>query len=325
MTGLSFDPATDVPDVTGKIIFITGGTAGIGAATALHLASKKASHIYISGRNAQSASSAIKQVQETNPSTTITFIPCDLADLSSVKTAAQTFLAQESQLDILICNAGIMATPPGISKDGYEIQFATNHLGHALLIQSFLPRMRSTASAAASSTSSPSPTGIDPTGNKPRIILLTSTGYLFHPRAGIAFPTLTTPQENRSPYLILSPWTRYGQSKLANILYARELARRYPDITTVAIHPGVVDTDLIHSLSWGDRAFVYATTLGRFLDREQGAWNSVWAAAVAEAGIKSGGFYVPVGREERLRRGAGDGDLGGRLWGWTEGVIRGFL
>ncbi|KAI9045283.1 Short-chain dehydrogenase/reductase SDR [Aspergillus affinis] len=188
MTGLSFDPANDAPDVEGKVIFITGGTAGLGAETALHLASKKLSHIYISGRNAKSATSISEKVQKTNPSTAITFISCDLTDLSSVQSAAQNFLAQESRLDILICNAGIMATPPCTSKDGYEIQFATNHLGNALLINSFLPVLRSTASASAFSKTTN-------TSIKPRIILLTSTGYLLHPLSGINFDTIRTPKK----------------------------------------------------------------------------------------------------------------------------------
>ncbi|KAK7018676.1 short-chain alcohol dehydrogenase [Paramarasmius palmivorus] len=143
----------------------TTGTAGIGKAS-IHLLSKHhPEHIFFSGRNVQSARSLIEEVKAQVPDVQLTFIECDLASLQSVKKAAQEFLSLSSRLDILMCNAGVMALPPGLTKDGYEIQFGTNHLGHALLIRLLLPTLLRTAE----------------TGSDTRIINLSSQGHAGHP------------------------------------------------------------------------------------------------------------------------------------------------
>ena len=123
-----------------------------------------------------------------------------------------------------------MASPPALSTDGYEIQFATNFLGHALLIKHFLPLLLSTASAHGDA----------------RIVSLTSTGFTVAPRNhGIVFSDLRTTQN----YEFGAKWTRYGQSKLAILLYTAKLARRYPVLSTAIVHPGVIATDLVTSLN----------------------------------------------------------------------------
>jgi len=123
-----------------------------------------------------------------------------------------------------------MASSPALSTDGYEIQFATNFLGHALLIKHFLPLLLSTASAHGDA----------------RIVSLTSTGFTVAPRNhGIVFSDLRTTQN----YEFGAKWTRYGQSKLAILLYTAKLARRYPVLSTAIVHPGVIATDLVTSLN----------------------------------------------------------------------------
>src|SRR5262249_20169093 len=143
--GERFNPNKDVPDLSGKIIFITGGTSGLGKESLLALAKHDPGHLYFTGRNEKSAGIVISEIQSIAPNVPTTFLKCDLADLSSLKPCAQKFLASESRLDILMCNAGIMAVPAGTTKDGYEIQFGTNHLGHAALIKLLLPTLLSTA------------------------------------------------------------------------------------------------------------------------------------------------------------------------------------
>ncbi|PYH44772.1 oxidoreductase, short-chain dehydrogenase/reductase family [Aspergillus saccharolyticus JOP 1030-1] len=143
----------------------------------------------------------MEQIRQSGSTTPVTFLQCDLADLSSVQRAAEAFLAQDSCLDVLMCNAGIMAHPAGLTADGYEIQFGTNHLGHALLIHKLLPRLEATAAK----------------GRDVRVITLTSFGLRGHPPGGIPFSNLRTTQE----YPVLAGWICYGQSKLANLLYAR--------------------------------------------------------------------------------------------------------
>ncbi|KAJ5320175.1 hypothetical protein PENANT_c061G04224 [Penicillium antarcticum] len=315
----NYNPETDVPDLTGKSIFITGGTNGLGATSAAHLANHNPSHIYISGRNETRAQETINNIKSINPSVATTFIKCDLTSLPSIKQAAESFTSQSPppRLDILMCNAGIMAVSPGQTSDGYEIQFGTNHLGHALLIKKLLPTMQATS-------------------DDPRIVILTSQGWAFHPRCGIMFDSLKTGQN----MCLLGPWQRYGQSKLANLLYARELVKRVDGVKVLAIHPGIVSTGLVDALSLKNRAIVYATAWWRFVKPEEGAFNQVWAATVdfggrvgeekgkgGDEGVVNGGYYEPVGQfmEKSLDSVALDkeGKLAARLWEWTEEALKG--
>lgn len=203
-----------------------------------------------------------------------------------------------------MCNAGIMAQPKSLTADGYELQFGTNHLGHALLIQKLLPGLSRKAAR----------------GEDARIIILTSQGFLLHPCEGIVFEDLKTEQDFR----VGGPWRRYAQSKLANLLYARELARRYPRILSVAIHPGVVATDLVGNTSVLEKAAVYATNFGKVLRPAEGAYNQCWAATVVREKIVGGVYYEPVGKvmESRLDAVAKDEGLARRLWEWTDEELR---
>lgn len=123
-------------------------------------------------------------------------------------------------------NAGIMACPEGLTKEGYEIQFGTNHVGHALLTKLLLPTLQRTAKGA-------------PEGSV-RIVNLSSMGEQMAPKPdGIKFDHLKAPNSGG-----INTWTRYGQSKLANVLFAKALAKRYPEIVSTSVHPGVVQTEL---------------------------------------------------------------------------------
>lgn len=235
----------------------------------------------------------------------MTFIELDLSSLSSVKEAIRKF--GHDRLDILMCNAGIMAHPPGLSKDGYEIQFATNHLGHAMLIKALLPTLINTSEQPNSDV---------------RIVLSTSAGWRGHPKGGIQFATLKTVQD----WTILGRWVRYGQSKLANILYAAELARRYPNITCLSVHPGVVATELVGNLSMVDKAMVYVPNLGQMLTLEEGVHSQLYVAAGAKkTDLVNGGFYMPVGvlSNSKLDKTAKSEKLAAELWDWTEKALNG--
>ncbi|KAF9880420.1 short-chain dehydrogenase/reductase family Oxidoreductase [Colletotrichum karsti] len=305
---------------------MSGGTAGLGKSTIRTLLAHNPSHIYFSGRSLASAEALIASVTPHQPSTSptnldspspssntpspppLTFIQMDLTSLPSITTAlAKSFT--HARLDILVNNAGIMAGGPGLSADGFEIQFATNHLGHAMLVRALLPVLQRTAAAAAADV---------------RIVNLTSVGYRGHPSDGISFATLRTEQRGLP---VLGQWIRYGQSKLANILFTKELARRYPAITSVAVHPGVVDTGLVTNQGYLNRLFVYAPQKimgATVLTPEQGCWNQVWAAAAARReDLVNGAFYMPVGHlaDHELDSCATDEKLAGELWAWTEKVL----
>ncbi|KAJ5667313.1 hypothetical protein N7507_003177 [Penicillium longicatenatum] len=309
---LEYNPELDIPDLAGRSIFITGGTGGLGAYSARELAKHNPAHIYISGRSTKSAESIIKQFQNTEASkvTKMTFIECDLSSLSSVQRAAEQFLAQKPspRLDTLMCNAGIMTRPPATSKDGYEIQFATNHLGHALLIRKLLPLLERTASE----------------GGDGRIIILSSTAWGLHPSGGIQFDRLRTGQS----FSFGGPWQRYGQAKLANLLYARELAKRYPHLTCVSVHPGVVETGLFDGMSLKNRIIMYLAFWWVMVQPHEGAYSQLWAATRPKEELVNGCFYLPVGKlgDGGLGRKAksGKGTLAEKLWDWTQDVLNDF-
>ncbi|KAJ5890293.1 hypothetical protein N7504_011103 [Penicillium tannophilum] len=309
---LEYNPDMDIPDLAGQSIFITGGTGGLGAYSAVELAKHNPAHIYISGRNLKRAQSIITQVQSNKTSnvTKVTFIECDLSSLSSVQRAAEQFLSRtpSPRLDTLMCNAGIMTRPPATSKDGYEIQFATNHLGHALLIRKLLPLIENTASE----------------GGHGRIIILSSSAWALHPSGGIQFVRLRTGQD----FPVGGPWQRYGQAKLANLLYARELARRYPHLMCVSVHPGIVETGLFDEMSFKNRILMYLAFWWVMVQPHQGAYSQLWAATRPKEELVNGCFYLPVGKlgDGNLGRKAkrGKGTLAQKLWDWTEDVLNEF-
>ncbi|KAK2625374.1 hypothetical protein QTJ16_005743 [Diplocarpon rosae] len=296
---VSFNAATDIPDLSGKVIFVTGGNVGLGKQTILQLSQHNPSRIYLAARSPSKAAHAIQDIQSLVPSAPVTYIHCDLASLSSVQTCAREFVARESRLDLLFLNAGIMATPAGTTEDGYEVQFGTNHVGHALLTKLLLPTLLSTAREPAADV---------------RVVGLSSVGHLFAPGSGISFPELKTEMQGSTALC------RYGQSKLANILFAKGLHERYAEkgITAVAVHPGVVDTELYRSafsgyfglgrwLEWGKK-FVYTGV-------QKGALNQLWAAT---GEVRGGEYYTPVGVTGQGGKWSTDKILADRLWEWTE-------
>jgi len=308
--GVSFNPTTDIPDLSGKVIFITGGNVGLGKETILQLSQHNPAHIYLSARNEEKGLAAIKDIEsacsETKPPP-ISFIKCDLTSLPSVQRAAREFVGREKRLDLLILNAGVMAMPPGTTEQGYEIQFGTNHMGHALLTKLLLPTLLETSEKPNADV---------------RVISLSSIGHTGAPLSGILFDQLKTPMDS----LITSTFVRYGQSKLANILFTKGLQRRYGDkgITAVAIHPGVVDTDL-HRYTAGWPIFGrIAGLMQHFLytSVQDGAKGTLWAASAQRGDgkgmVKGGEYYAPVGVAGTGTRQSNDSKLAEKLWEWTE-------
>jgi hypothetical protein len=125
----------------------------------------------------------------------------------------------------------------------------------------------------------------------------------------------------------LGPWQRYGYSKLSNILYAQQLALRYPEILTGSIQPGVIDTGLVTNISWANRAFVYATTVGQMVTVEEGARNGLWVAFRKEEGaveMRNGGFWEPVGKKGMETAMSTNEEAGRELWEWTQKELEGW-
>ncbi|KAI9716770.1 MAG: hypothetical protein M1812_005110 [Candelaria pacifica] len=299
--GNSFVPKTDIPDLTGKVILVTGGNTGLGKESILQLIQHNSSQIYLAARTPSKAEAAIADIKAAVPDASITYLPLDLTSLSSVKEAAETFKSKSDKLHILLNNAGIMATPMSETKEGYEIQFGTNHIGHALLTKLLMPTLLKTAE--------------EPNADV-RIVNLSSFGHNMAPSGGIIYETAKLGKEG--------PWARYGQSKLANILFTKELARRYPSITSVAVHPGIIKTDLYVPTNESSMVMRYGMMVfsGLFMkDVAEGAKNQLWAATSKDKGIVSGGYYDPIGKKSGGSNYAKDGELAKKLWEWTEGEL----
>ncbi|KAF7356817.1 Short-chain dehydrogenase reductase family [Mycena venus] len=282
MPHLKYNPATDVPDLSGQVILITGGTAGIGKETLFVFAKHNPQRLYFTGRNTAQAAQIIADIKSTTPAVDLT-----------------------NRLDILICNAGVMNVPPALTKDGYEVHFGINHIAHALLIKLLLPTLLRTADAP---------------GSDVRIVSLTSQGFSTHPGGGIVFKDLRTTQGSG-----LMKAMRYGQSKLANILYAAELAQRYGSkLTTVSIHPGVVRTDLLNNQSGLVQFLSFLTHPFSMLTPEEGAYNTLWASTADKTKIVNGEFYEPVGIRGGHARKSRDRKLAKELWEWTDKELEGY-
>ncbi|EEU45267.1 uncharacterized protein NECHADRAFT_41149 [Fusarium vanettenii 77-13-4] len=306
-SGVSFDPDKDIPDLSGKVILVTGGNTGLGLETVLQLAKHNPAHIYLAARSEEKGNRAIKEVQEKVPNAPpITFLRLDLGSLESTKAAAASFRASSDRLDILINNAGIMAVPEGLTKDGYEIQFGTNHLGHALLTKLLLPTLKATAATPSSDV---------------RVVFLSSSAGSIAPKDSYHLDKAKTTMPD------IGTWTRYGQSKLANIHYNAALAKRHPDIKFISLHPGVVKTNLGDSFinSYGALLGTVFRFIGNMtsISVEKGALNQLWAATSQD--VESGVFYYPVGVTGKGSELSNNEKVREQLWEWTEKELESYV
>jgi NAD(P)-dependent dehydrogenase (short-subunit alcohol dehydrogenase family) len=250
---------------TDKTVLITGCSSGIGVETAKALLETGAT-LYLTARDLAKAKVALGDILQSGRAH---LLELDLDSLESVRKCADAFLAKSDRLNLLIANAGVMATPEGRTADGFETQFGTNHLAHFLLIQLLLPTiLRSTRPEYQS-----------------RVVILSSQG---HRHRGINFPNLSLEGEYH-------PWSAYAQSKTANIYTANELERRYKKqgLHALAVHPGLIQTGLLQFVDeetlkhWGTDSAIRDLTKSV----EQGAATTVWAAtAKALEGV--GGIYL---------------------------------
>ncbi|KAJ5306485.1 hypothetical protein N7508_005500 [Penicillium antarcticum] len=300
--GVSFTPETDIPDLSGKVILVTGGNAGLGKETILQLIKHNPKKIFLGARSESKAQDAIRFLKSSVANDVeISWLPLDLMSGTSIENAAEKVNAESSRLDILVLNAGVMALPPGETELGHEIQLGTNHTGHFYLTKLLLPTLLKTAQEPDSDV---------------RVVSLSSVGHNLAP----SFETILDQERLKK----VNTNARYGASKAANILFAAELARRYPSITSVSVHPGIIVTDLYNSINDSSPFAAMGTkTLGLFGSSiPQGACNQLWAAAGAKKGVLSnGGYYVPVGNLKCHNKYVASEDMGKRLWEWTEAEL----
>lgn len=216
------DPTTwtlaDLPPQDGRTIVVTGATSGLGAATGVALAARGA-HVVLAVRDAAKASTTMASIRDRHPAASLSHLPLDLADLGSVREASARLVEEHPQVDVVVANAGIMATPLTRTVDGFELQLAVNHLGHAAFVAGALPSLQA------------APAG--------RVVAVSSAAH----RMGTI--DLDDLDWRRTPY---RRWAAYGRSKLANLLYVLALQRRFEasgsSLLAVAAHPGYTRTAL---------------------------------------------------------------------------------
>ena len=265
---------TNIPDQTGRFAIVTG-TGGLGFETALELASRGA-EVVLAGRNAEKGAQSVRRILAESPEAKIRFEELDLASLTSIAAFAARMAATHSRLDILVNNAGVM-TPPTrrTTTDGFELQFGTNHLGHFALTARLLPLLRAAGAARVTTVSSG-----------------------MHRIGRINFDDLQFEKSYR-------PIAAYGQSKLANLMFALELQRRSDakgwGLLSDAAHPGFALTDLIAN-GPGTKGLNYQASrfLALFLAHSpaEGALPTLFAATSPYA--VPGGYYGPKGTFELI-------------------------
>ena len=302
----SFNPVTFIPSLTGKTILVTGGTSGLGTQTLLDLTHHSPSRLIFTGRNSTSADAVIQKIKSINANQDVVFAQCDFTSLASVSETAKKIRAENDRLDVIFCNAGIMAKPKGVTKDGYEVQFGVNHVAHACLIRILLPLLEAT-------TKFPN--------TEVRVVSTSSLGFMFADT--IPFERLR--EEDGMDMGFMGKWKRYGFSKLANQLYASELAKHHPQITSISVHPGVIHTGLVDGIGLWNYIFIQLTTWWKQWSVEDGVKSQIWAAFVEKEKLENGAFYEPVGVEGRTTEASKDTKLASRLWEWTEKEIERWL
>jgi NAD(P)-dependent dehydrogenase (short-subunit alcohol dehydrogenase family) len=256
----------------------------------------------LGARNATKARDAITYIQEQlSTPVDIRHIPLDLASFASIRNAAEKFTSECDRLDILILNAGTMGNPPTTTEEGFEVQFGTNHVGHFLLTKLLLPVLQKTAASGPSADV--------------RVVTVASMANTAAPSYDVMTST--------DALLATSTWIRYAASKAANILFASELARRYPEILSVSIHPGAVTSNLYETAKASDPVTKYGLSALSLFFRSvrSGALNQLWAAGIKRELLSNGAYYIPIGINATKNKYATDADMAKRLWEWTEAQI----
>lgn len=272
--------------MTGKRVMVTGATAGIGFETAKAIA-KEGAEVIIVGRNEAKTKDVVEQLKSASGNQAISFLLADLSSLAQVRKLAADFLAKYDRLDVLVNNAGSVNPKREKSADGFELTFAANHLQYFLLTNLLLPALEKAAPA--------------------RVVCVASEA---HRGATLDFADLMT-----EPY---SAFDAYGRSKLANILFGREAARRFAakGITVNTLHPGVVGSNFLAGKPgfWGVIGKLSTVFL---LSNEKGAKTSIYLATSKDVEGVTGKYFDKC-RERTPSPAAQDDVAAARLWAESE-------
>ncbi|KAJ5301967.1 hypothetical protein PENANT_c057G04507 [Penicillium antarcticum] len=275
-----------------KTVLITGCSSGIGIETAKALHETGAT-IYATARDLNKAKSALSSIIDSDR---VYLLELDLESLASVRNCAETFLAKSDRLDVLITNAGVMATPEGRTADGFETQFGTNHLAHFLLIQLLLPILEKSSKPNSQS----------------RVVVLSSVA---HRNGEVNFPNLNFDGE-------YDAWKAYAQSKTANLWASNEVERRFgpKGVHSLSVHPGGIMTGLMQHFSDEHKQALGTNpgVLALLKSPEQGAATTVWAATAKVHEGQGGKYLEDCQIAKPPKDGAAQFDPGYSAWAYDE-------
>jgi NAD(P)-dependent dehydrogenase (short-subunit alcohol dehydrogenase family) len=246
-------------DLSGRTFLVTGGNTGIGRATVAALAGRGA-RVYVACRSEDKGRAAVAAIVAATGNESVFYLPLDLADLASVRACAKSFLALGEPLHVLINNAGV-AGQRGLTRDGFELMFGVNHLGHFALTTALLPLLEASAPA--------------------RVVTVASDAHF--QAKGIDFEAV------RRPTATVTGVREYAVSKLSNVLFSAELARRAHGrgVTTYSLHPGVVASDIWRRVPWPVRPLIKL----RMISPDQGALTTLYCATSPDVADASGSYY----------------------------------
>ncbi|EPT03371.1 NAD-binding protein [Fomitopsis schrenkii] len=289
-----------IPDLTGQVMLVTGGNAGLGKETVKILMEHNAK-VYMAARDENKARAAIEELKVKTGKEAI-FLGLDLANLASVKKSAEEFLSKEKQLHVLLNNAGVTCVPlDWVTDDGYDMTFGTNVVGPFLFTKLLLP----TILASRETTHD----------QHPRVIWLSSLAAYFSP---LFFDTFKDGPARRKA----GTHSTYQQSKIANVMLARQCAQRFGDhgLVSLSVNPGNVQTDIMKYAEEKDKKIT--SWLYYFWPVEKGVLTSLWAGTMPEPIKHNGDFAVPWARvADPCRPEAYDDETGNRLWDWLEAEV----
>jgi dehydrogenase/reductase SDR family protein 13 len=276
------------PDLRDRRFLVTGANTGIGRATAEGLAARGA-RLTLACRSLEKTQPVLDDLRRRFPASPVEFLPLDLADLTSVRAAAASYLASGAPLDVLINNAGI-ASGGGLTAQGFELVTGTNHLGPFLLTQLLTPLLMA------------APQG--------RVVNVASGAHTMV--RSMDWDALRKPTPSGGTFRM------YGVSKLMNILHARELARRLTGtrVTTYALHPGVVASDIWRGIPQPFRFLMTAL----MISNAKGARTSLYCATSPDVATATGRYYDNR-REVPTSALANDVALGRELWEWSDAAV----
>ncbi|MEU6995129.1 oxidoreductase [Streptomyces sp. NPDC046465] len=290
--------AEQIPDQSNRVVVVTGANSGLGLATTRALA-RKGAHVILAVRDEAKGRRAVAEITAEHPGARLEVRQVDLADLDSVRSFSEKLHADRAHLDVLINNAGLMAPPRTLNAQGYEVQFAANHLGHFALTGLLIDLLEA--------------------GDNPRVVTVSSPN---HRQGTIFFDDLTGERK-------YSPMGYYNQSKLANAVFGWELHQRLTaagsPVRSVLAHPGYTATNLQTSSPVGMVKFLFGGLLKPLAQSpDQGALSQLYAATAPN--VAGGQFIGPDGMGElrgspkvvELAPRASDAETCRRLWQLSE-------